>query len=429
MKIGETIKRRYKIEDLLPSGGQADVAVAIDKRTRNKVVLKKLINSGCDRALARFQREADIRLNHPNVIDPIENFKNKDNWYIAYPYIHGSDLSAHVLNEGGTLPANEAVRIVLMVADGLGAGHSRRIIHRDVKPENILIGRKGSAHLIDFGLASLLDGQTISDGKGFQGSLFWASPEQVLQTGTDVRTDIYSLGAVLYFLLLGEDPTEGNTPEEIMISICRHTPQSPRNLNNSIPQQIDRVCMTMLQKRPDDRFQSMTEVVQALNGPEKIEHTLPSNGKLFCGNCKTSIGQISRFCPSCGTSTAKHPASNTFCMGCGHYVCNRDECRGCNRKFSPVGNCLIFTEGTLRGATFLLPEGIYTTGRTVLGASQKGISRQHFSIACFGGDVAVQDGGSRNGTLVEGKPVKDTVVLRPGNEIQIADHSCIYSTN
>ena len=201
MNIGEAILNRYKIEDLLMEGGQARLAKALDEQTNCAVVIKQLSAYPDDphynEERARFQRAAQIRIGHPNVVDPLEYREEGGEHYIIMPFIDGVTLENYVFKCGGKLTVDEKIRIIIELADGLAAIHRKGIVDRDLKPSNIIVDPDNHVHIIDLGICKNTNEKTITKGSGLMGTLLWMSPEQVLYPRSeDFRSDIYSLGAI-----------------------------------------------------------------------------------------------------------------------------------------------------------------------------------------------------------------------------------------
>ena len=156
MKIGQTILRRYEIDDLIVEGGQASLAKGTDQTTGQTIVIKKLSaivgQSNYEQELARFKRSAELRIGHPAVVDPIDFVEEKGAYYTIMPFIDGVDLGQHISINGGKLQPQQATAIIRQIADGLGAIHAQGIVHRDLKPENILINEDNRPYIIDLGI-------------------------------------------------------------------------------------------------------------------------------------------------------------------------------------------------------------------------------------------------------------------------------------
>lgn len=429
MQIGQFVLGRYEIIDLISEGGQASIAKAQDKNTNSIIVVKHLIaypgQSNYDEELSRFQRAAQIRIGHPNVVDPIDYGEEDGEHYMIMPFIEGITLENHLISHGGKLSVDQAVSIIAEVASGLGAIHRKSIVHRDMKPLNIIMGTDGHPYIIDLGICRKANEQTITKGPGLIGSLQWLSPEQVANPGTeDHRSDLYSLAAIFYFMLTGSTPVQGTDPGSIVLSICQHIPPSPRQLNPLVPEHIDQACMRLLAKQPEARFQTAEEFIQAINSTAQT----PGAG-CFCTSCGSEIQPGSRYCPNCGALVNSDQNQPAWCFACGTQVGEAAVCANCGRPFSHSDHRLSFSTGTLTGMSFRIPEGIFSVGRDELSPRDYHISRQHLSVACLNGTVLVQDAGSANKTYIAGRLADHPIPLTPNQELCIAGNTATYNHN
>ncbi len=274
LDTGQTLQNRYRVESLLGQGGMGAVYRAWDARLNVPVALKEMTpQPGLDaRKLAQlrrqFQREAQTlaRLNHPNLVDVIDFFAEGDNVYLVMKFIEGESL-AHAIERQGPLPEGRVVALAEQLLDALDYCHNRGIIHRDVKPQNVIIqhdgGRgMGSAVLVDFGLVKMWDPRdprTKTAMRGM-GTPEYAPPEQYDVTGhTDVRSDIYSLGATLYHALTGQAP-----PTATQRSASQESFRPPRTLNRRISPGVEAAVVRAMELGVKNRFQSAQEMDTAL---------------------------------------------------------------------------------------------------------------------------------------------------------------------
>jgi serine/threonine-protein kinase len=241
---------------------------AWDTRLQRDVAIKRLeppLNQD-PRTRARFDREgrALARLSHPNVVTLIDRGSTESDDYLVFEYVEGKSLKELVKEK--PLDPVEAGRILGQVAEGLAAAHQAGIVHRDVKPQNILLDHNGHAKITDFGIATGPDWTRVTKAGSIIGSARYMSPEQVRSKPVDVRSDIYSLGVVMYEMLAGHPPFDGaNMPE-----IARHhlnTPPPPLSeIRSDLPAGLEKVVMRCLEKLPEDRFVSMDELLGGLVG-------------------------------------------------------------------------------------------------------------------------------------------------------------------
>lgn len=428
LKPGQCLLKRYAANDCFAQGGEASLYKASDQQTGDTVVVKRLDQSpgdaGYAAGIARFRRMAQIKLGHPNVVDPLDYGEENGDVFLILPFIEGRNLEHHIASKGGKLPVDEAVFIVVEIANGLSAIHQNGIVHRDIKPSNILIATDNRVLITDMGICKVLDQQTLTTGTGVLGSLKWMSPEQVMQTGqVDHRSDLYSLGVMLYSMLTGHATIQGGDVGTAMLSICKYVPPSLRQLDSSIPEHIDQACMRLLVKQPEGRFQSAQEFIQAVQGVAQ-----PVFGS-FCSSCGVTIHPDSNYCPQCGADSSMPRNQVVRCLACGCPVNGAAVCPGCNKPFSRSGHRLSFTTGPLTGSVFLIPEGIFYVGRNELTSRDYHISRRHFSVACSNGTVHVQDAGSTNKTYVAGQIAVLPTMLRPNQQIAVAGNTAIYTCN
>jgi len=260
---------RYEVLERLGSGGMGVVYRAHDRRLDRHVALKFLPPhlATADAAKRRFLAEAQVTaaLEHPNICTIYEIGNTDDGQlYIAMPFYDGETLDRLIYR--GPMPVGEAIRIALAIADGLAKAHERGIIHRDVKPPNVMITADGLVKILDFGIAKLVDlGADGATQPGTRvGTVAYMSPEQAGGTPVDHRTDVWSLGVVLYEMLAGERPFLGDDERALIDAIQLRDPKPLSTRFEELPSSIDRIIATALAKRPADRYASMRALVQEL---------------------------------------------------------------------------------------------------------------------------------------------------------------------
>ena len=262
------LKNRYRLGRILGRGGMCIVYQAWDTRLERNVAIKRLeppLNED-PRTRARFDREgrALAQLSHPNVVTLIDRGSTENEDYLVFEYVEGRSLKE--MTRSGPLPIDETGHIAGQVAEGLAAAHLAGIIHRDVKPQNILIDRQGHAKITDFGIATGADWTRVTRAGSVIGSARYMSPEQVRSKPVDARSDIYSLGVVMYEMLTGRPPFDGTSMPEIARQHLNAPPPPLAELRADVPPGLERVVMRCLEKDPEDRFASMDELLGALIG-------------------------------------------------------------------------------------------------------------------------------------------------------------------
>jgi serine/threonine protein kinase len=259
----------YQLQRKLGEGGMAQVYLARDVRLGRDVAVKVLDRKLADRPgfRERFMREARLAaaLDHPNIV-PLYDFGDEDALFLVMPFISGGSLQD--LLPRTPLPVGEVVTYGSQIADALDYAHQRKVVHRDVKPANMLIHADGRLMLSDFGLAKIVSQANTPNAprnRPDAGTPEYMAPEQVVGS-SDARSDIYGLGVVLYLLLTGRLPFTGASSQEVMQGRLRAEPVSPRRYNSSIPPAMESVVLRAMAKQPADRFQRASELGAALLG-------------------------------------------------------------------------------------------------------------------------------------------------------------------
>jgi serine/threonine protein kinase len=265
--VGRTLGP-YRLIRGVGRGGMAEVYQAEDGRLQRQVAVKVLPTTLATESAfrARFEREARAaaRLQHPHIL-AVYDFGEQDSIpYLVMPFMTGGSLSQVIARARGPLPMAKVVQWASEIGSALKYAHDQGIIHRDVKPGNMLLGSEEHLLLADFGIAKVLDETTALTSTGSSiGSPEYMAPEQA--TGkTDYRSDIYALGVVIFQMLTGRVPFVAQTPVQVMMQHVKKAPPSPRTLNPAISPQVEAVVLRAMAKRPEQRFQSATDLTEAL---------------------------------------------------------------------------------------------------------------------------------------------------------------------
>jgi tetratricopeptide (TPR) repeat protein/predicted Ser/Thr protein kinase len=273
--IGQTISH-YKILDKLGEGGMGVVYKAEDLTLGRIVALKFLptgsITSGQDRARLMHEARAAAALLHPNICPVYEIAETQDRTFIAMAYLDGRNLRDRLTE--GPLSVEEALRIIRQVGEALAAAHAKGIVHRDVKPANIMLTKEGQAVLMDFGLAKMSDATKLTKTGMTLGTARYMSPEQALAEDVDLRTDVWSLAAVLYELLTGKPAFPGDYEQAVIYKILHESPEPISIHRSDVPTGIEGVLESALRKNPRERYASVRDFLAGLEsrGQQNGEH-------------------------------------------------------------------------------------------------------------------------------------------------------------
>jgi len=265
---------RYKIIRKLGTGGMADVYLAEDSELGRRVAIKILNDrhAADDQFVERFRREAKnaAGLSHPNIVSIYDRGEAEGTYYIAMEYLDGRSLKELIVSRGSA-PVRTAIEYTRQILAALGAAHRQGIVHRDIKPHNVLVGGEGGVKVTDFGIARSGASQMTEVGS-IIGTAQYLSPEQARGSQVDQTSDVYSVGVVLYELLTGQVPFTGDTPLEIAMKHLSEIPKPPSELRPDVPHDLDMVVLRALAKEPSERYQSAEEMDADL---ERILQGLP----------------------------------------------------------------------------------------------------------------------------------------------------------
>jgi serine/threonine-protein kinase len=289
-QVGKTISH-YKILEKLGSGGMGVVYKAEDTKLKRTVALKFLPESatGSGEQKKRFLREAQAAaaLNHANIATIYEIDEVDGQIFIAMEFIEGSDL-AGVIYES-PLRIGDAVDFAVQIAEGLHAAHKKKIIHRDIKPANILLSEEGQVKIVDFGLAKLAGMTRLTKEGTTLGTVAYMSPEQGQGETTDHRTDIWSLGVVVYEMITGQAPFKGDYEQAVTYSIMNEDAEPVTGLRTGVPTELERIVNKAMAKRPDERYQNLGDILVDLKAMRKKFVAEKDNDAKPLGLSKPSI--------------------------------------------------------------------------------------------------------------------------------------------
>ncbi|MGZ8717250.1 MAG: Stk1 family PASTA domain-containing Ser/Thr kinase [Gaiellaceae bacterium] len=260
--IGTLFDGRYQVVRKLGAGGMANVYLAEDQELGRRVAIKILNerHANDEQFVERFRREAKnaAALSHPNIVSIYDRGEAEGTYYIAMEYLDGRSLKELIISRGPA-PLNVAIEYVRQILSALRFAHRHGIVHRDIKPHNVLVDADGRVKVTDFGIARAGASQMTEAGS-IVGTAQYLSPEQARGTGVDQRSDLYSLGIVLYELLTGTLPFNGDTPVEIAMKHLSQTPALPSATRPELPRELDFVVTRALAKDPDERYQSAEQM-------------------------------------------------------------------------------------------------------------------------------------------------------------------------
>ncbi|MGN1114132.1 MAG: Stk1 family PASTA domain-containing Ser/Thr kinase [Oscillospiraceae bacterium] len=268
LNIGEKMDNRYEITDLIGVGGMADVYKAVDLM-ENKIVAVKILKpefADNEEFLRKFRNEskAIAMLSHPNIVKIYDVGLKDSVKFIVMEYIDGITLKEYI-DQQGVLKWEDALNFTSQILKALQHAHDKGIVHRDIKPQNIMLLEDGTIKVMDFGIArfSRIDGKTLSEKT--IGSVHYISPEQAKGELTDERSDIYSVGIMLYEMLTGVKPFDGDNPVAIAMKHLEETPVAPRERNPEIPTGLEEIVLHAMEREPSKRYQSASEMIKDID--------------------------------------------------------------------------------------------------------------------------------------------------------------------
>ena len=266
--IGKLLDNRYEILEQIGVGGMARVFRGLDHRLNRQVAVKILREDLAEDAelRRRFHEESQAvaMLSHPNIVAVYDVSRSSDVEYIVMELIDGITLKQYMQKKGNKLNWREALHFITQIVKALGHAHSRGIIHRDIKPHNIMVLRDGSVKVADFGIARVASGGHSTLTQEALGSVHYISPEQARGSHIDARSDLYSAGVVLYEMITGRLPFEGDTPVSVAIQHINSIPLSPREIDPAIPEALEAITMKAMAPDPDNRYLSADDMLADL---------------------------------------------------------------------------------------------------------------------------------------------------------------------
>lgn len=261
--IGRILNSRYELQQLIGTGGMADVYRATDNLLGRTVAVKILHPQFAKDPvfIERFRQEAQAaaNLNQPNIVNVFDWGIEDSTYYIIMEYVQGHDLKS-IIMQGGPLLPERAVEIAMAICLALDAAHSHGVIHRDIKPQNVIVTGDNQIKVMDFGIARTAGGSAMTQTGTIMGTAQYISPEQAQGRPADPRSDLYSLGVVLYEMLTGKVPFNGENPVAVAYKQVREDPLAPSLINPDISAELEAVVMKALAKNPENRYQSALEM-------------------------------------------------------------------------------------------------------------------------------------------------------------------------
>ncbi len=264
---GQKINDRYEVKKLIGEGGMANVYLGFDTILERDVAIKVLRGDLADdeKFVRRFRREAQSAslLNHPNIVQIYDVGEDDGNFYIVMEYIKGQTLK-QLIKKRGKLSVPETVDIMCQLTDGLAHAHDSYIIHRDIKPQNIMILDDGMVKITDFGIAMAINASDLTQTNSVMGSVHYLPPEQASGKGSTIKSDIYSLGIMMYEMLAGVMPFRGETAVEIAMKHLKDPMPSVIKANETVPQSVENIILKATAKNPKNRYNNVRELYDDL---------------------------------------------------------------------------------------------------------------------------------------------------------------------
>ncbi len=306
---GRLIGNRYEILEKIGNGGMATVYKARCHVLNRNVAVKVLKEEFTTDAefIKRFNIEAQAAasLSHPNIVSIYDVGSEGEIHYIVMELVQGKTLK-EIITDDGILPWKWTVNIAIQIASALEVAHRNNIVHRDIKPHNIIITENGTAKVTDFGIAKAVSNSTITSFGATIGSVHYFSPEHARGGYTDAKSDLYSLGVVMYEMLTGKVPFDADTPVSVALKHMQEVPEEPKKLNSTIPESVNKIIIKAMQKDPNLRYSSATEMLVDLR--EAIKNP---NGNFVVMN-RTEIDEPTRVIRTDGEEPKENKKQSVF---------------------------------------------------------------------------------------------------------------------
>ncbi len=305
LTTGSTFAGRYQIIEELGKGGMGKVYKVHDTEIKEKIALKLLKHeiAADEKTIERFRNEIRLarKIVHKNVGRMYDLSKADGTYFITMEYVEGQDLRG-LIRQSRQLTVGTTINIAKQVSEGLAEAHKLGVIHRDLKPSNVMIDKQGNARIMDFGIARSVKGKGITGAGVMIGTLEYMSPEQVEVKKVDQRSDIYSLGVILYEMVTGRVPFEGETPLGIAMKHKSEMPKDPKELNAQIPEDLSRVILRCMEKDREKRYQKAEELISELTNIEKgistTERIVPKRKPITSKEITVTFGLKKLFIPA-----------------------------------------------------------------------------------------------------------------------------------
>lgn len=417
----------YRLADKIGEGRTAEVYRAYEEGRDRWVALKVLDVRVTDPAFPlRFRREARIasRLRHPHIVSVYDYGERGGIAYVAMDYIDGGSLSARL--SGQPMEWHEAASLLLPVARALAYAHGQGATHHDVKPSNILLAQGNWPMLCDFGMIKALrPSRPLTTSDEPASVPYYMSPEQAQAVEVDIRSDIYSVGVVLYEAVTGRLPFTAGTAAEVAMQHVNRIPDAPGVLNPSLPAMAEAIILRAMAKNPGGRYQAMEDLVNALqvalvqtpSGAIDPTYTPMIARHSTCPRCGATVNLLSRYCAKCGATLRggdQMPAATSAPV---------QLATGSGPRFVlESGSVIVFPPKTelIIGRADKLSQEFPDIDLLPHNGAAKGVSRLHARLHRRGNAWAVEDAGSSNGTFLNGRRVSagEEMLLREGDRLR-----------